>query len=47
MSITGRALPPDLASIADAWDSLAEPIKAGILAMIEAGRGQWMHPARG
>ena len=31
-------LPPDLARIAEAWDSLPEAVKAGILAMVDAAR---------
>ena len=40
ISIMAEGLPPDLASVVDAWDNLPEPIKAGILAMVEAARGQ-------
>jgi hypothetical protein len=29
-------MPPDLATIVDAWPSLPDPIKAGILAMARA-----------
>ena len=31
-----RRLDPDLAAVVDAWPSLPEPIRAGIIAMVEA-----------
>ena len=34
---TGTNFPPDLARVVDAWDRLPEAIKAGILALIQAG----------
>jgi hypothetical protein len=34
----GGVLDPELRAIVDAWPALPEPIKAGILAMIRAGR---------
>jgi hypothetical protein len=30
---------PDLTAVLDAWPTLAEPIKAGIVAMVRAARG--------
>jgi len=38
----GGNVPPDLASVVDAWDGLTEPIKAGIVAMIGAANGRAM-----
>ena len=32
-------LPPDLAAVVDAWPNLPEPIRAGIVAMIQAASG--------
>ena len=31
---------PDLAAVVEAWDSLPEAVKAGILAMVEAARAK-------
>jgi len=33
-------LPPDLTQVAASWESLPEAVKAGILAMVTASRGQ-------
>ena len=32
-------LPPDLQAVAEAWPTLPQAVKAGILAMVEAARG--------
>jgi hypothetical protein len=32
-------LPPDLFVVVDAWPSLPEPVRAGIVAMVEASLG--------
>ena len=36
----GRIPTPDLAEIIDAWPTLPEPIRAGILAMIRSASGK-------
>jgi hypothetical protein len=35
-----ESLPPDLAAVVFAWPTLPEPIRAGILAMINASSGK-------
>jgi hypothetical protein len=32
------AFPPDLAAVVDAWPGLPEPIRAGILALVNAAQ---------
>ena len=35
----GRQADPDLAAVVEAWPTLPEPVKAGILAMVKASTG--------
>jgi hypothetical protein len=35
-----KPLPPDLAAVVKAWPALPEAVKAGIVAMVKASRGQ-------
>ncbi len=37
-TLAGENLPPDLADVVNAWPTLPEAIKAGILAMVKAAR---------
>jgi hypothetical protein len=38
-AVSGPQFPPDLVRVIDAWNGLSDPIKAGILALVNASVG--------